>query len=194
MGSQPIIPSLKGIDRKNVFGAEDIYYYPEHAGQNVVILGGGLVGLELGVFLAQKGREVTVVEMPPRTCASPDDRETSERMSVGAGLVVGDPLVHGIAIREYLSAHPDAKMTILASTRALEITDGGVRVAGHDGERTIAADTVVYAVGQKPLHAEAQALASCSPEFYAIGDCVTPRNIFAATQAAWAIARDIGRI
>ena len=28
---------------------------------------------------------------------------------------------------------------------------------------------------------------------YAIGDCVTPKNIFAATQSAYQIAKDIGR-
>jgi 2,4-dienoyl-CoA reductase-like NADH-dependent reductase (Old Yellow Enzyme family)/thioredoxin reductase len=194
LGSRPVKPPVPGIDKPHVFGAEDIYNNPALAGKKIVILGGGLVGLELGVFLAETGRDVTVVEMLPRTCASEDDKETSERFSAFGGMVVGDPLVHGIAIREYLKAHPELKMQIQTSTKALEITGEGMVVEDCSGVRTIEADTVIYSVGQKPLRDEAQAFSSCAPEFHALGDCVTPRNIFAATQAAWTIARDIGRV
>ncbi len=191
LGSRPVRPNIPGIDRGNVYGAEEIYYNPALAGNKVVILGGGLVGLELGLYLAQTGRAVTVVEMLPRTCASPDDKETSERFSAFGGMVVGDPLVHGIAIREYLIAHPELQMQIKTSTKALEITNEGVMTEGPDGRQLVEADTVIYAIGQKPLREEAQALSDCAPEFYMLGDCVTPRNIFSATQAAWTIARDI---
>ena len=193
LGSRPVRPPIPGIDKPMVYGAEDIYNDPSLAGQRAVILGGGLVGLELGVFLAQNGREVTIVEMLPRTCASPDDKETSERFAAFGGMVVGDPLVHGIAIRELLIAHPELKLTIKTSTKALEITGTGLTAEGPDGVVTYPADTVVYAVGQRPLSDEAQALRDTAPEFYALGDCVTPKNIYSATQAAWAIARDLGR-
>ncbi|NLT15734.1 MAG: FAD-dependent oxidoreductase [Clostridiales bacterium] len=194
LGSRPVKPPIPGIDRENVYGAEDVYNKPELAGKKAVILGGGLVGLELGVYLAQTGRHVTVIEMLPRTCASEDDKETSERFSAFGGMVVGDPLVHGISIREYLKAHPELNMKIMTSTKALEITEKGIVVEDCSGARTIEADTIIYAVGQKPLRDEAQALSHCAPEFYALGDCVTPRNIFSATQAAWTVARDIGRV
>ena len=52
---------------------------------------------------------------------------------------------------------------------------------------------MIYAAGQRPLKEESLALNDCAPEFYAIGDCVTPKNIFAATQSAYQIAKDIGR-
>ncbi len=146
------------------------------------------------MYLAQTGRKVTVVEMLPRTCASPDDKETSERFAAFGGMVVGDPLVHGIAIRELLIAHPELDMKILTSTKALEISGAGVRVEGPEGVYTVEADTVVYAVGQRPLAEEAETLRDSAPEFYMLGDCVTPKNIFAATQAAYTIARDIGRV
>jgi hypothetical protein len=62
------------------------------------------------------------------------------------------------------------------------------------GAAFFAADTVVCATGRRPLRAESFALCDCAPEFFQIGDCVTPRNIVAATKAAYAAARDIGRI
>jgi pyruvate/2-oxoglutarate dehydrogenase complex dihydrolipoamide dehydrogenase (E3) component len=192
LGSRPVKPPVPGIDGSNVMGAEEVYYHPEKVGENVVIMGGGLVGLELGVYLAQTEHNVTVVEMLDKTCASPDFMATSERFFGFEGVVVGDPIVHGIAIREQLKKLPN--MTIRTSTKVLEINDQGIKVEGPEGVRAIQADTVVYAVGQKPLREEAVKLHACAPEFYQIGDCVTPRNIFAATQAAWQIARDIGRI
>ena len=52
LGARPVKPAIPGIDGANVFGAEEIYKDPEKAGQNVVILGGGLVGMELAIFLS----------------------------------------------------------------------------------------------------------------------------------------------
>jgi pyruvate/2-oxoglutarate dehydrogenase complex dihydrolipoamide dehydrogenase (E3) component len=80
------------------------------------------------------------------------------------------------------------------NTKALEITGKGVLTEGPGGERLIEAETVIYAVGRKPLREEADALRFCAPEFYQLGDCLTPKNITEATKAAWQIARDIGRI
>ena len=53
------------------------------------------------------------------------------------------------------------------------------------------ADTVIYATGLRPLHAEADALRFCAPEFHQIGDCWMPRNVQQATRMAFAVARDI---
>ena len=59
--------------------------------------------------------------------------------------------------------------------------------------RCYPADSVIYAVGQAPLRAELDALQFCAPEFYALGDCLSPRSIRWATAEAYAIARDLGR-
>jgi NADPH-dependent 2,4-dienoyl-CoA reductase/sulfur reductase-like enzyme len=68
-----------------------------------------------------------------------------------------------------------------------------IRADAEPGSRTLfGADTVIYAVGQRPLRLDADALRFCAPEFYQIGDCLTPRTIHEATAAAFTIARDIG--
>ena len=74
-----------------------------------------------------------------------------------------------------------------------EVTETGLRVSGPEGEYELPADTVICAAGQRPLREEALALRDCAPEFHMLGDCVTPKNVMAATQAAFQIARDIGR-
>ncbi|MDR3210259.1 MAG: FAD-dependent oxidoreductase, partial [Oscillospiraceae bacterium] len=59
LGARPVKPPVPGIDNANVYGAEEVYLKPEllDGGSGAtVILGGGLVGLELAVFLAMRGR------------------------------------------------------------------------------------------------------------------------------------------
>ncbi|MDW8803122.1 FAD-dependent oxidoreductase [Clostridium sp. A1-XYC3] len=192
IGARPMIPIIKGIDSKNVVGAEQVYYNPEITGKNAVIMGGGLVGLELGIFLSQKGHNITIVEMANGTIATPPPvTGTSNRMSGIMDVSLGHPLVHGVALKEELKKLPNIK--ICSSTKALEITEEGLIVEDTNGIRTIEADTIIYAIGQKPLREEAYALSDCAPEFYQIGDCVTPKNIYEATSVAYQIAMDIGR-
>ncbi len=190
MGSVPVKPKIPGIEGENVYGANEIYYDFDKAGKNTLILGGGLVGLELGVALAMEDRNVTVVEMLPATIASEKSGDTSERMGE-AGMAAGEPLVQGVALCELIKTMPN--MRILTSAKALEISETGVRAEIKGKEDFIPCDTVIYAVGQRPREGEALALYDCAPEFYQIGDCSVPKNIMEATQQAYFIARDIGR-
>lgn len=192
LGARPIIPNIKGIEGKNVVGAEEVYYKPEVVGKDAVIIGGGLVGLELGLFLAQSGHNITIVEMANGTIATPPPvTGTSARMSGIMEMPGGYPLIHGIAIKEELKKLPNIKICV--STKTLEVTEKGLVVEDENGVRDIEADTVIYAIGQRPLAEEACAISSCAPEFYPLGDCVTPRNIYSATSTAYQIATDIGR-
>ena len=190
LGSRPVKPPVPGIDDPRVRGAEEIYLDPALAGARCVILGGGLVGLELGVFLAELGKQVDIVEMLPSTLASEKTGGTSGRMDE-VGMAAGEALVQGVALSEKIKTLP--ALHIHTSTKALAVTAAGLSVSGPEGEAVLPADTVIYAAGQRPLRAEAEALRDCAGEFYQLGDCVTPKNIVAATQAAFQIARDIGR-
>ncbi|MDR0839463.1 MAG: FAD-dependent oxidoreductase [Oscillospiraceae bacterium] len=189
LGARPVTPRIPGVERAVM--AEDVYADPSIAGKTVCIMGGGLVGLELGIFLAQSGRDVTVVEMASTTLATQEEQSTSGRISKPMELDAGANVVHGVALAQELGKLPN--LTVLTSTKALEITERGLRFDGAPAADMLPADTVVCAVGYAPLEAEALALSSCAPEFYQIGDCVSPKNIQAATQAAYQTARDIGR-
>ena len=171
LGARPVKPPITGIDLPNVVSAEDIYYHPEKAGQSNIILGGGLVGVELGIHLAMEGRSVAIVEMMPQLSVDPFS-------------------MHTIALMEQIEK---LGIQVFTSTAVQEITPSGVSISKADGPTAMLADTVIYAIGQKPLRDEAAALNACAAEFYSVGDCVTPKNILAATQAAWTIARDIGK-
>ena len=172
LGARPTKPSIPGIDEAIVMGAEDAYINPEKVGKKAVILGGGLVGIELGIYLAKLGREVTILEIL--------DHFTVQERSL-----------HSLALMVQIK---QLGINAQLSTNATKITDTGVCATGPDGDLTIPADTVIYATGQAPLADEAIALHDCADEFYQIGDCVAPKNIMNATQNAFVTAYDVGVI
>ena len=174
-GARPMIPKfLKGWDLPHVHGAEEVYTNTDLAGKKTVILGGGLVGLELGIFLAGKGVEVSIVEM-------------MDHMGTAGNVL------HEIGIDVQLRKN---NIALSLSTKAMEITETGVRVQDlkTGEERVIEVETVIYAMGQIPQREAAIALYDCAPMFYVLGDCTTPKNIRQATDMAYHIVRDIGVI
>ena len=169
LGARPIKVPIPGIDGENVKSAEEVYYNPEKAGENVVILGAGLVGVELAIYLSMLGRKVTVVEM-------------LGEMNTGGNHMHGWALE--LEIKKYgIDMH--------FNTAASEITPEGVRCKGKDGEEFYKADTVIYATGQRSLWDVAESLACTAPDFHMIGDCAAPKNIMNATSVAFAVARNI---
>jgi NADPH-dependent 2,4-dienoyl-CoA reductase/sulfur reductase-like enzyme len=201
LGARPCIPDVPGIGGRNVLGAEEAYARPETVGATAVILGGGLSGIELAIFLSGLGRKVTIMEM-------------METLSDG-----GNP-VHGLALAGEIERWA---IQISTSTLATEVNERGVvgeyvgsaytlpscptvqaavlnstsfkrsiRADAEVGSRRLyEADTVIYATGRQPLQAEADALRFCAPEFHQIGDCFIARNVLEATRMGFAVARDI---
>jgi NADH oxidase (H2O2-forming) len=71
-GAYPFMPPIKGCEQKGVFSlrtlddGEEINRAIEAGAKTALILGAGLIGLETGVALIERGLQVTVVEMLPQ--------------------------------------------------------------------------------------------------------------------------------
>ena len=171
LGTRPVKPPIPGIEGSAVLSAQDAYANPDKCGQKTVILGGGYVGLELAVYLAQLGREAVVLEV-------------LDNLNLGRSL-------HGRALMIQIR---NFGIDVRLSTRVTGITNSGVSGTGPDGGFELPADSVVYATGQEPLVDEALAMFDCADEFHQIGDCLAPKNIMKATHTAFVTAYDIGVI
>ncbi len=201
LGSRPRVPKIPGVEDGNVLDVEQAYRHPEKTDHRVIILGGGPAGIELAIYLAGLGREVTIMEM-------------METLSDG-----GNP-VHGLALMNEIHKYG---IRVLTATEAVEIAQTGVvgkyvgdaytlppsptvqaavlqsssfskaiRADAEVGSRKLyEADTVVCATGMQSLNAEADTLRFCAPEFHQIGDCLSVTNVHQATRMAFAIARDL---
>ncbi len=126
----------------------------------VVIIGGGVVGLETAEFLADQGKKVTVVEML-------DD------------LATGMERWHKQYLLDRLNL---LGVTILTKTKAEAVQEEGLLVGTEAGSKQLlTADTIVLstgAIGNQELYRE---LSGKVAELYLIGDCVEPRRILEAT-------------
>ena len=172
LGAQPVIPPIPGITGENVLEVTDCYRHPEKSGQRVVVLGGGLSGTELAIFLAKHhGRTCTILEMAPE-------------------LNNGNNMVHGLALAVQIKEN---HISVQTSTKCVEITPEGVWGEQNGVRKLYPADTVVVALGLKGRGQQAAELSMCAPEFYLIGDCNTPRNIQFTTDEAYHVAMDLGR-
>jgi 2,4-dienoyl-CoA reductase-like NADH-dependent reductase (Old Yellow Enzyme family)/thioredoxin reductase len=201
IGSRQVIPVIPGISGNNVLGAEEVYYHPEKAGNNVVIIGGGLVGVELGIYLAGLGRRVSIIEMMEflndggNQChgLALNNEIKKYGIRVSTATRVMEINEKGI-IAEYVGSAftlPLSK-TVLAARGTSNTLGKAIRADAEKGSKQFfAADTVIHAIGQHPLREEADALRFCAPEFYQIGDCLATKNIQQATGMAFSIARDI---
>lgn len=83
-GSSSFIPPVPGADKKGVYtlrtlkDAISIRTYLDGPGKEVVILGGGLLGLEAGHHILKAGHAVTVIESFPRLLPRQMDADGSE--------------------------------------------------------------------------------------------------------------------
>ena len=157
-GAVPLLPKIPGIDGHNVHFAEEVLA-GQKTGQNVVIIGGGLVGCETAEFLAQQGKNVTIVEM-------------LAEIANGVGHSFKAELLNRLAA---------SNVTMLTGVQCKEIGENTVTVNGKFGQdQIIQADTVILAVGAKSNNSLLKSAQALVPEIHVIGDCLEPRRIINA--------------
>jgi pyruvate/2-oxoglutarate dehydrogenase complex dihydrolipoamide dehydrogenase (E3) component len=169
VGARPIEPVIPGIHLPHVV---DFYHAIQHEnelGQQVAIIGGGTIGAEIALELAElHGKKVYLVEM------------TGELAAQGN-------LLYRIALRQKMDAVPG--LVRLLNTRCAEITPGAVLLQSDgEKERQVNIDSVVIAVGVSAKRKEAETFYGITPDTFLIGDCDKPRKIMEAVFDGYGIA------
>ncbi|MEO9222416.1 MAG: FAD-dependent oxidoreductase, partial [Mycobacteriaceae bacterium] len=138
-------------------------------GPHVVVIGGGLVGLELAEFLAERRRTVTVLE---------------------EGRVLGLPM----AIPRRLAAVGAAKhagIELVRKATLTEIREDQVVYTVGDEVRTAPAETVVLAGGVRPDTTFADELRAAGLDVRMVGDAEQVDYIFGAVHSAWRVGAEL---
>lgn len=167
-GSVPLIPNVSGIDGDNVVSAIEVLCDDAKVGDQVVVVGGGLIGCETSDYLAVQGKKVTVVEM-------------LEKIGMDVGPNLGD----------VLERMEKAGVETAVRTKMEAVTPEGVRATRDGVSIFYPADTVVIAVGLKKNDHLVEKLQDMVPEVVPVGDCLKPRRILESIHdgfnAAWRI-------
>ena len=169
VGAKPIIPQIPGINSAKVVGLKALEGRQPSVGQKVAILGGGLVGSEVAIYLDMIGKDVTVVEMK--------DTWASDAY-----------WMHKVAMDKYIR---DSRIDIKVNTTAREITDAGIVCNTPDGEILIEADTVLLAAGMKADRASADEFLNTAPRVFEIGDAIKAGRVVEAVKLGYYRALDI---
>lgn len=172
LGGVPIIPPIPGIKGKNVVTGVESMMNPDALGKNVVVIGGGEVGVETAMNLAKKGHEATVIEM--RGELAPDTT-----------------LIHYRSMFQEAWEALDTFHPILNAT-CTSITEEGVTYKDQGGaEHFVPANSVVVSAGMKPLTDAALAFYGSADAFHMIGDCKKVSTVQQAMRTAFAVANSI---
>jgi 2,4-dienoyl-CoA reductase (NADPH2) len=149
--------------------AWDVLTGKVEVGQEVVIIGGGLVGLDTALQLAKQGKKVSVVEMLDE-------------------IAQGTPWMRKWILKQSLM---DYRVCIYPSVTLHSISERGVSVIDRYQMLFLKADTVVLATGSKAENELAEQLKGLVPELYTIGDSVKPRNSMDAIHEGFKVGREI---
>lgn len=170
-GSVPANPPIKGIDGENVVDAIDILDGKVVPGRNVLMIGGGMTGVETADFLGEHNRAVTVLEMR-------EDIALDEAMIPRAFLM---PRLADRGIQKIVNA------------TVKEITSDGVIYTDKKGnEITIDGyDTIALAMGVKSYNPLEKELEGIVKKVIVIGDAKQPGPANKATESGLAAVFEI---
>jgi NADPH-dependent 2,4-dienoyl-CoA reductase/sulfur reductase-like enzyme len=150
-GSVYLTPPIPGIE--HALPVRDVDSHEVQCGQNVVVCGGGITGLECALALSNQGKTVTVVDMLPRE-----------------NFVMEMPIFN----RADLLAQLEENGVQLVGSQRIQSIEGGVRTLDGEGnEQFFPADSVVNALGVKPDDGLGKALLQTygSDQVILVGDC-----------------------
>jgi 2,4-dienoyl-CoA reductase-like NADH-dependent reductase (Old Yellow Enzyme family)/thioredoxin reductase len=169
-GAKPLVPPIPGVDREEVVTAWDVLCGGK-VGRRVLVVGGGLTGLETAEFLAEQGKEVVVVEMLKR---------------VGADM--------GGTVRWHLmNRTKNLNIKTFVSTQIKEIRAKGVVVISRNGveETWEGFDTIVLACGVRSKDELSKQIEGKVKEVYVIGDAAKARRGLEAIRSGSEIGRKL---
>jgi NADH oxidase (H2O2-forming) len=193
-GSIPTIPNIKGIDKKGIFtfkslrDAEDICRWDGHT---AVVIGSGLIGLEVGLALKRRGYQVFLIELLDRVLPQVFDEYPAS--------LIKDTLKEG-------------GIDVATQERVIEILGEDTVEGVVSNKRRIKCDTVILATGMRPEKGLVKGILeqgklggikvnekmhTTIEDVYACGDCVETQSLIDGRpilSLLWHNARQQGQV
>jgi len=142
------LPFDKDLKTLKVVQGNDVIMDKVEVGEQVTVIGGRYIGLEVAAKLAKAGKMVSLIDM--------------QNFGVDAN--------KGL-IEHYMDILNEYPVRLYPSSPVSRLTEEGVEIMYHTGLLTIKADTVVLAIGTKPEVSLKKDLEELGMEYVMIGDC-----------------------
>lgn len=191
MGANPVVPPLPGVNLSGVSSCRnlsDLEAMRARQAKNIIVLGGGLLGLEMAEQLLKTGATVTVVELSPILLPRQLDKQSAEIVARKLAATENLQTRFGLGIAAFLGDEN-------TGVSAVELSNGEV----------LPCDLAVLAIGVRPNCALAEAaglevnrgivvnaqMVTSDPDIAAAGDCANFANY---APNLWLTARDQGKV
>ena len=172
IGAQTAYPPIPGVHGAQVIPAVELVARERELGHQVIVVGGGEIGVEMGLHLAKRGHTVTVLEMG--SILSPESVPVHFRSL----------FEHAWETQEGFSYRLNARVTAIGPD--------SVTYVGQEGaEHTLASQGVVLAAGLTPRQEEAMAFMDGRVRTHMIGDCSQVGSVQTSMRAAYALANNM---
>jgi 2,4-dienoyl-CoA reductase-like NADH-dependent reductase (Old Yellow Enzyme family)/thioredoxin reductase len=170
LGGTPLVLPISGVDR--AIPGPEAFLHPEKVPGDVVVIGGGEIGVEAGIYFARRGQKVTVLEMTGQFA-----REANRPHYYTTLLD---------AVRK------EENLTILVNAKVSAVTETGVEYTDQEGNlHQVPAQSVVLSAGTRGKTQEALAFYEAGDLLSVIGDCQKPASLMEAMRAGFATASQI---
>ncbi|ADU66141.1 NADH:flavin oxidoreductase/NADH oxidase [Desulfurispirillum indicum S5] len=197
-GAQPVLPKIAGAEKPHVVQAWDVLCGKAQAGRRVVIIGGGAVGIETALLLAESGtlsgeelkfllahraeEPVELLRMATRGEKDITIVEATDKLGRNFGKTTRWTMLQDLQ---------RFGIRTLTQTNVEQIEEASVRVSGSSGSQLLAADTVVLAVGSRSVRG-LQTLASQQHiACHVVGDAHEPAMVIDAVHQGFAAGRKV---
>ena len=171
LGAYPVMFPIKGQEKNKVYTAIEAYKHLEEIRNQVVIIGGGSIGCELGVDLAKMGKEVTVLEL---------------------GAVLNRTLNDIMKTALEVEMEKYNTLTAFTETNCKEIKENSVITQMKDGSlKEIPADTVIFAAGMRSRIDEADTFYGIVQDTNIIGDANRVGTVWSALEDGYYISANL---
>lgn len=182
-GALPMTPDLPGVTDPRVVQAWDVLAGKAATGRRVVVIGGGAVGCETALYLAQKdtidaetfkflalnGAEDWDLLKQLATTGSKEITIVEMQKSVGKDIGVSTRWIILQELKRY-------GVKVITKAVAKGISGPGLTLDVDGQEQMVEADTVVLATGSYALSDLCEKIKEELPEVYLVGDAVAPRK------------------
>jgi 2,4-dienoyl-CoA reductase-like NADH-dependent reductase (Old Yellow Enzyme family)/thioredoxin reductase len=178
LGAAPKLPPIPGLLDSSgkpipgVYNPIEVYGKEPELGKRVVVIGGGEIGMETAMYLAENGHEVTILSRQKKFAAEADRVHYYSMFAEAWGKL---PNLTPIKRATTTAVSPEA------------VTYVDKKGESHD----LPWDSIVACGGMAPRQDEALAFADAADAFYMIGDNEATGNVQSATRSAYAVAARI---
>jgi 2,4-dienoyl-CoA reductase-like NADH-dependent reductase (Old Yellow Enzyme family)/thioredoxin reductase len=178
IGGVPAPRHFPGSDHAKVADGCAVLRGEAKIGRSAVVVGGGLIGCEVALHLAQQDCQVTIVT------------RRDDFMGEGSDGTIGVEHTNRSALLELVERH---HVEVRTGMQIVKVDGAGAHFTDRSGRPVqLAVDNVVLSSSFAAQPGFAEELVRLGVPATSIGDCVQPRKIYDAIHEAFAVAMRIG--